>query len=120
MSGGKHFAYGQSLGGRRGSSATHVKNPFSTMIKIPSKMGKKVVGLIMRVPKSKKMEGVVTSGGLGKAYNIKRNPKVKNINTRKLRIFSENGFFNGVHVFVERYRVRPILYNSRSQIIKLY
>ncbi|XP_023325863.1 hippocampus abundant transcript 1 protein [Eurytemora carolleeae] len=67
LSGGKHFAYGQSLGGRRGSSATHVKNPFSTMIKIPSKMGKKVVGLIMRVPKSKKMEGVVTSGGLGEA-----------------------------------------------------
>ena len=69
------------------------------MIKIPSKMGKKVVGLIMRVPKSKKMEGVVTSGGLGKAYNIKRNAKVKNINTRKLRIFSENGYFNGVHFF---------------------
>jgi len=30
-------------------------------------MGKKVVGLIMRVPKSKKMEGVVTSSGLGEA-----------------------------------------------------
>merc|ERR1719471_722810 len=30
-------------------------------------MGKKVVGLIMRVPKAKKMEGVVTSSGLGDA-----------------------------------------------------
>merc|ERR1719481_2479609 len=34
---------------------------------MPSKVGKKVVGLIMRVPKSKKMEGVVTSSGLGEA-----------------------------------------------------
>jgi len=32
---------------------------------MPGKMGKKVVGLILRVPKSKKMEGVVTSTGLG-------------------------------------------------------
>merc|ERR1719370_1804386 len=31
------------------------------------KWGKKVVGLIMRVPKAKKMEGVVTSSGLGDA-----------------------------------------------------
>ena len=60
------------------------------MIKIPSKMGKKVVGLIMRVPKSKKMEGVVTSGGLGKAYNIRRNSKVKNINTRIVKEHIEN------------------------------
>lgn len=90
MSGGKHYSYGQSLGGRRGSSATHVKNPFSTMIKIPSKMGKKVVGLIMRVPKSKKMEGVVTSGGLGKAFNIKRYAKVKIINTRIRKKHIEN------------------------------
>merc|ERR1719509_9346 len=37
------------------------------MIKMPGKMGKKVVGLILRVPKSKKMEGVVTSSGLGEA-----------------------------------------------------
>ena len=36
------------------------------MVKMPSKVGKKVVGLIMRVPKAKKMEGVVTSSGLGK------------------------------------------------------
>merc|ERR1719357_734754 len=34
---------------------------------MPSKVGKKVVGLIMRVPKAKKMEGVVTSSGLGDA-----------------------------------------------------
>ena len=38
----------------------------SAMVKMPSKVGKKVVGLIMRVPKAKKMEGVVTSSGLGK------------------------------------------------------
>merc|ERR1719471_968578 len=37
------------------------------MAKMPSKVGKKVVGLIMRVPKAKKMEGVVTSSGLGDA-----------------------------------------------------
>ena len=37
----------------------------NAMIKMPGKMGKKVVGLILRVPKSKKMEGVVTSSGLG-------------------------------------------------------
>ena len=35
------------------------------MMKMPSKVGKKVVGLIMRVPKAKKMEGMVTSSGLG-------------------------------------------------------
>ena len=35
--------------------------------KIPLSMEKKVVGLIMRVPKSKKMEGVVTNSGLGEA-----------------------------------------------------
>merc|ERR1719153_58961 len=34
---------------------------------MPSKVGKKVVGLIMRVPKTKKMEGVVPSSGLGDA-----------------------------------------------------
>merc|ERR1719309_280566 len=34
---------------------------------MPSKVGKKVVGLIMRVPKAKKMEGVVPSAGLGDA-----------------------------------------------------
>jgi len=39
--------------------------PFSSMIKIPSKMGKKVVGLIMHVPKAKKMEGMVTTSGMG-------------------------------------------------------
>ena len=37
------------------------------MMKMPSKVGKKVVGLIMRVPKTKKMEGMVTSSGLGEA-----------------------------------------------------
>jgi len=53
---------------RRGSTF-NVRLPkgLSTMIKMPSKMGKKVVGLIMRVPKAKKMEGVVTSSGLGDA-----------------------------------------------------
>jgi len=39
----------------------------SAMVKVPAKVGKKVVGLIMRVPKAKKMEGVVTSSGLGEA-----------------------------------------------------
>jgi len=43
----------------------NVEAPFTKMIKLPGKMGKKVVGLIMRVPKAKKMEGVVTSSGLG-------------------------------------------------------
>ena len=38
------------------------------MVKMPSKVGKKVVGLIMRVPKAKKMEGVVTSSGLGELF----------------------------------------------------
>jgi len=52
--------------GKRGNQ-NQVKKPFSTIIRIPSKMGKKVVGLIMRVPKSKKIEGVVTSSGLGEA-----------------------------------------------------
>merc|ERR1719412_2689405 len=37
------------------------------MVKVPAKVGKKVVGLIMRVPKAKKMEGVVTSTGMGEA-----------------------------------------------------
>jgi len=56
-------------GARRSNSVTgSVKLPkLSTIMKMPSKMGKKVVGLIMRVPKSKKMEGVVTSSGLGEA-----------------------------------------------------
>jgi len=53
----------------RRPSSFNVRLPkgLSTMIKMPSKMGKKVVGLIMRVPKAKKMEGVVTSSGLGEA-----------------------------------------------------
>lgn len=53
----------------RRTSSFNVRLPkgISTMIKMPSKMGKKVVGLIMRVPKAKKMEGVVTSSGLGEA-----------------------------------------------------
>ena len=42
------------------------------MAKMPSKVGKKVVGLIMRVPKAKKMEGVVTSSGLGRVEKIKK------------------------------------------------
>jgi len=36
-------------------------------MKMPSKMGKKVVGLIMRGTSKKKMEGVVTKSGLGEA-----------------------------------------------------
>ena len=40
----------------------------SAVVKMPSKVGKKVVGLIMRVPKAKKMEGVVTSSGLGELF----------------------------------------------------
>merc|ERR1719412_725691 len=37
-------------------------------IKVPTKMGKKVVGLIMKpISKAKKMEGVVTSTGMGEA-----------------------------------------------------
>eukprot|EP00092_Neocalanus_flemingeri_P014110 GFUD01015219.1.p1 GENE.GFUD01015219.1~~GFUD01015219.1.p1 ORF type:complete len:563 (+),score=161.86 GFUD01015219.1:471-2159(+) len=53
----------------RRTSSFNVRLPkgISTMIKMPSKMGKKVVGLIMRVPKAKKMEGVVTSSGVGEA-----------------------------------------------------
>ena len=39
-------------------------------MKMPSKVGKKVVGLIMRVPKAKKMEGVVTSSGLGEFFLV--------------------------------------------------
>ena len=42
------------------------------MAKMPSKVGKKVVGLIMRVPKAKKMEGVVTSSGLGRVKKIEK------------------------------------------------
>lgn len=45
---------------RRGSHNVLPKG-LSAMAKMPSKVGKKVVGLIMRVPKAKKMEGVVTS-----------------------------------------------------------
>jgi len=52
---------------RRSSSNSGFSKSISTMIKMPGKMGKKVVGLILRVPKSKKMEGVVTSSGLGEA-----------------------------------------------------
>jgi len=51
---------------RRGSHNVLPKG-LSAMAKMPSKVGKKVVGLIMRVPKAKKMEGVVTSSGLGDA-----------------------------------------------------
>jgi len=55
-------------GGRRASSSsTRILPKLGSIMKMPSKMGKKVVGLIMRVPKSKKMEGVVTSSGLGEA-----------------------------------------------------
>ena len=50
----------------RRSSSGHLRLLASVM-KMPSKMGKKVVGMMMRVPKSKKMEGVVTSSGLGEA-----------------------------------------------------
>jgi len=53
-------------GGRR-PTATSLPKGISAMIKMPSKVGKKVVGLIMRVPKAKKMEGVVPSAGLGDA-----------------------------------------------------
>lgn len=52
---------------RRGSSYNVLPKGFTTMIKMPSKVGKKVVGFIMRVPKTKKMEGMVTSSGLGDA-----------------------------------------------------
>jgi len=51
---------------RRGSHSVLPKG-ISAVVKMPSKVGKKVVGLIMRVPKAKKMEGVVTSSGLGDA-----------------------------------------------------
>jgi len=51
---------------RRGSHNVLPKG-ISAVVKMPSKVGKKVVGLIMRVPKAKKMEGVVTSSGLGQA-----------------------------------------------------
>jgi len=51
---------------RRGSHNVLPKG-ISAVVKMPSKVGKKVVGLIMRVPKAKKMEGVVTSSGLGDA-----------------------------------------------------
>jgi len=47
--------------------ASSLPKGLSAMVKVPAKVGKKVVGLIMRVPKAKKMEGVVTSGGLGEA-----------------------------------------------------
>lgn len=52
---------------RRGSSYNVLPKGIAAMIKMPKKVGKKVVGLIMRVPKTKKMEGVVTSSGLGDA-----------------------------------------------------
>jgi len=52
---------------RRSGFNVRLPKGISTMIKIPGKMGKKVVGLIMRVPKAKKMEGVVTSSGVGDA-----------------------------------------------------
>lgn len=50
---------------RASSVNVNLSKSVSTLIKMPGKMGKKVVGLILRVPKSKKMEGVVTSTGLG-------------------------------------------------------
>ena len=58
----------ESGGGRRSSASGGVRlHKLSSIMKMPSKMGKKVVGLIMRGTKSKKMEGVVTSTGLGEA-----------------------------------------------------
>ena len=56
-----------SEGSRRSSNLFKLPKSVSTVMKMPSKMGKKVVGLIMRGTKSKKMEGVVTSSGLGEA-----------------------------------------------------
>lgn len=56
-----------SEGSRRPNSLFKLPKSVSTVMKMPSKMGKKVVGLIMRGTKSKKMEGVVTSSGLGEA-----------------------------------------------------
>ena len=56
-----------SEGARRSSNLLKLPKSVSTVMKMPSKMGKKVVGLIMRGTKSKKMEGVVTSSGLGEA-----------------------------------------------------
>jgi len=54
---------------RRHSAGGAVRLPkLSSIMKMPSKMGKKVVGLIMKpISKNKKMEGVVTSSGLGEA-----------------------------------------------------
>lgn len=52
---------------RRGSSYNVLPKGIATLINMPKKVGKKVVGLIMRVPKAKKMEGVVTSSGWGTA-----------------------------------------------------
>jgi len=52
---------------RRAGSYHALPKGISTLMKMPKKVGKKVVGLIMRVPKNKKMEGMVTSSGLGDA-----------------------------------------------------
>jgi len=45
----------------------HVDDPSAiqsaNMIKVPTKMSKKVVGMIFRVPKTKKIDGVVTTSG---------------------------------------------------------
>ena len=58
----------ESGSGRRSSASGGVKlSKLTSIMKMPSKMGKKVVGLIMRGTSKKKMEGVVTSSGLGEA-----------------------------------------------------
>ena len=61
-------SFSESGSGRRSSASGGVKLPkLTSIMKMPSKMGKKVVGLIMRGTSKKKMEGVVTSSGLGEA-----------------------------------------------------
>jgi len=52
---------------RRNTGYNVLPKGLSALIKMPKKVGKKVVGLIMRVPKHKKMESMVTSSGLGQA-----------------------------------------------------
>jgi len=61
-------SFSESGSGRRSSASGGVKLPkLTSIMKMPSKMGKKVVGLIMRGTSKKKMEGVVTRSGLGEA-----------------------------------------------------
>jgi len=61
-------SFSESGSGRRSSASGGVKLPkLTSIMKMPSKMGKKVVGLIMRGTSKKKMEGVVTKSGLGEA-----------------------------------------------------